>query len=99
MGNPFFLFRDLELPTRAIAQLHHATNRVGITDTLCRADAGGALGGGKRSAFDVDKYLAEQRSEMFRRNTVIGCRAGRKKTAGADKDMFSRCKKVNRLAM
>ena len=34
MGNPVFLFRDLELPTRAIGQLHHGANCIGITDTL-----------------------------------------------------------------
>lgn len=34
MGDSIFLFRDLELPTRATGQLHHDANCVRTTDTL-----------------------------------------------------------------
>jgi hypothetical protein len=34
VGDSIFLFRDLELPTQAIGQLHHGANCVWITDTL-----------------------------------------------------------------
>ena len=34
MGDSVFLFRDLELPTQAIGELHHSANLIWITDTL-----------------------------------------------------------------
>lgn len=57
MGDFNFLFRALELPTRAIGELHHGTNPIWMTDILA-VPTPVELTIGKESTPSVDKHSA-----------------------------------------
>ena len=94
MGNTVFLFRDLELPTRAIGELYHGTNRIRTTDTLAVPTPVELCESENRQHLVWINFQPHNVRKRPGPTNMIGCSWSRMKTTVADKDMISCRKKV-----